>query len=52
MTESHRRKLVRDAAEEVCWAISNAANLGIPILEYIKSDFDKWGDLVDWKNYK
>jgi hypothetical protein len=52
MTEKHRRKLVRDAAEEVCWGIVVAAHSGIDILTYIQEDMDNWADLVDWEEYR
>lgn len=54
MTEKQRRKLVRDAAEEVCWSITIAVNTGLndrDLAEFIREDVKKWADLVDWETY-
>lgn len=54
MTEKQRRKLVRDAAEEVCWALTLAVNFGFndkELADFIRDDFKTWADLVDWDEY-
>lgn len=51
-----RRKASRDFyANEVCWGINIALNLGLTdgdaILQFIKDDFAKWEDHVDFETY-